>query len=155
MRPCVRQSEQRRRTPRDELQTKSADPLPPLTGSTADAEPMRLTIQLQADTFQFAALTAEASIPQRDTRIDPALVEESNDALPAAESFAKQLDHGNLLGRLLLPRDMREMILQQTVPIVLALDATTARIHWEMVAAEAAGRASILIPNGSSARSTV
>ena len=71
----------------------------------------------------------------------PALVEESNDALPSAESFAKQLDHGNLLGRLLLPRDMREMILQQTVPIVLALDATTARIHWEMVATEAAGTA--------------
>ncbi len=112
-----------------------------LTGSTADAEPMRLTIQLQAETFQFAALTADASIPQRDTRIDPALVEESNDSLPAAESFAKQLDHGHLLGRLLLPRDMRDMILQQTVPIVLALDATTARIHWEMVAAEAAGTA--------------
>ena len=36
---------------------------------------------------------------------------------------------------------MREMILQQTVPIVLALDATTARIHWEMVADEAAGAA--------------
>lgn len=112
-----------------------------LTGRTADAEPMRLTIQLQADTFQFAALTAQASIPQRDTRIDPALVEESNDALPAAGSFAKQLDHGNLLGRLLLPRDMRDVILQQTVPIVIALDAATARIHWEMVAAEAAGTA--------------
>jgi pimeloyl-ACP methyl ester carboxylesterase len=110
-----------------------------LTWRTADAEPMRLTIQLQADTFQFAALTAQASIPQRDTRIDPALVEKANDALPAAESFAKQLDHGILLGRLLLPRDMRDMILQQTVPIVLALDASTARIHWEMVAAEAAG----------------
>src|SRR6266480_1838922 len=112
-----------------------------LTGSTVEAEPMRLTIQLQADTFQFGVLTAEASIPQRDTRIDPALVEESNDALPAAESFAKQLDHGNLLGRLLLPRDMREMILQQTVPTVLALDASTARIHWEMVATEGAGSA--------------
>jgi pimeloyl-ACP methyl ester carboxylesterase len=112
-----------------------------LTGGTTDAEPTRLTIQLQADTFQFAALTAQASIPQRDTRIDPALVEESNDALPAAESFAKQLDHGNLLGRLLLPRDMRDMILQQTVPIVIALDASTARIHWEMVATEAAGTA--------------
>ena len=111
------------------------------TGSKTDAEPMRLAIQLQADTFEFAAITTEASIPQRNTQIDPALVEESNDALPTAESFAKQLDHGNLLGRLLLPRDMREVILQQTVPIVLALDATTARIHWEMVAAEAAGTA--------------
>lgn len=112
-----------------------------VTGSTANAEPMRLTIQLQADAFEFAALTAEASIPQRNSRIDPELVEELNNALPTAESFAKQLDHGNLLGRLLLPRDMREVILQQTVPIVLALDATTARIHWEMVAAEAAGNA--------------
>jgi CHAT domain-containing protein len=51
------------------------------------------------------------------------------------------LDHGNLLGRLLLPRDMRDVILQQTVPIVIALDASTARIHWEMVASEAAGNA--------------
>ena len=117
-----------------------------ITGSTADVEPMRLTIQLQADTFQFAALTAEASIPQRDTRIDPALVEEANDALPTAESFAKQLDYGNLLGRLLLPRDMRELILQRRVPLVLALDATTARIHWEMVADEAAGTISDFNP---------
>jgi CHAT domain len=110
-----------------------------LTGGIADAEPMRLTIHLQADTFQCAALTAQALIPQRDIRIDPELVEIVNDALPAAESFAKQLDHGHLLGRLLLPRDMRDMILQQIVPIVIALDASTARIHWEMVAAEAAG----------------
>jgi CHAT domain-containing protein len=36
---------------------------------------------------------------------------------------------------------MRDVILQQTVPIVIALDAATARIHWEMVAAEAAGTA--------------
>jgi pimeloyl-ACP methyl ester carboxylesterase len=99
-----------------------------------EVEPMRLTIQLQADTFQFGVLTADASIPQRDTRIDPALIEESNDALPAAVSFAKQLDHGNLLGRLLLPRDLRQKLLEQTVPTVLALDARTARIHWEMVA---------------------
>ena len=130
------EKEAAQRASRDERRSFTA-----VTGSTANAEPMRLTIQLQADTFEFAALTAEASIPQRNTRIDPALVEESNDALPTAESFAKQLDHGNLLGRLLLPRDMREMILQQSIPIVLALDATTARIHWEMVAAEAAGTA--------------
>jgi pimeloyl-ACP methyl ester carboxylesterase len=130
------EKEAAQRASRDERRSFTA-----VTGSTADAEPMRLTIQLQADSFEFAALTAEASIPQRNTRIDRSLVEESNDALPAAESFAKQLDHGNLLGRLLLPRDMREAILQQTVPVVLALDATTARIHWEMVAAEAAGAA--------------
>lgn len=130
------EKEAAQRAARDERRSFTA-----VTESTANAEPMRLTIQLQADAFEFAALTAEASIPQRNTRIDPELVEELNNALPTAESFAKQLDHGNLLGRLLLPRDMREVILQQTVPIVLALDATTARIHWEMVAAEAAGTA--------------
>ncbi len=110
-----------------------------LTGAGADPEPVRLTIQLQADTFQFAALTAEASVPQRDTRIDPALVDEANDQLPQTESFANQMDRGNLLGRLLLPEDMRDMIFRQSAPIVLALDATTARIHWEMVADRAAG----------------
>ncbi|MGZ4966705.1 MAG: CHAT domain-containing protein, partial [Chthoniobacterales bacterium] len=117
-----------------------------LTGSGPDPEPIRLTIQLQADTFQFAALTAEASVPERDTRIDPALVEEANDQLPSAESFAKQMDHGNLLSRLLLPDDMRDMIFRQSAPIVLALDATTARIHWEMMADQAAGTTTDFAP---------
>ena len=110
-----------------------------LTGSAPDPEPIRLTIQLQDDTFQFAALTADASVPQRDTRIDPALVDEANNQLPTAESFAKQLDHGNLLARFLLPTDMRDLIFKQNASIVLALDATTARIHWEMLADQAAG----------------
>jgi pimeloyl-ACP methyl ester carboxylesterase len=130
------EKEAAQRASRDERRSFTA-----VAASSPNAEPIRLTIQLQADTFEFAALTAEASIPQRNTRIDPSLVEESNNALPTAESFAKQFDHGNLLGRLLLPRDMREVILQQAVPVVLALDANTARIHWEMVAAEAAGTA--------------
>ena len=106
---------------------------------TEDRSPTRLTIQLQADTFQFAALTETASIPQRDTRIDPALVDEANDQLVTADSFAKQLNQGNLLGRLMLPSDMHELIKRQGVPVVLALDATTARIHWEMMADQPAG----------------
>ena len=106
---------------------------------TEDRSPTRLTIQLQADTFQFAALTETASIPQRDTRIDPALVDEANDQLVTADSFAKQLNQGNLLGRLMLPPDMHELIKRQGVPVVLALDATTARIHWEMMADQPAG----------------
>lgn len=108
-------------------------------GIVPDREPMRLTVQLQGDTFQFAALTEEASIPQRETRVDPALIWEANGKIPAAGSFAGQLDQGHLLGRLLLPRDMRERIVSQRAPVVLALDAITARIHWETVAMEAAG----------------
>ncbi len=108
------------------------------SGDPTDPEPMRLTVQLQGQTFQFAALTEEASIPQRETIVDPALIREANSAIPVASSFSKQFDQGHLLGRLLLPRDMRELIVNQRAPVVLALDALTARIHWESVAVEAA-----------------
>ncbi len=104
------------------------------TGSGPDPTPIRLTIQLQGDVFQFAALTHEASVPQRETRIDPRLVEEANDLLPAATTLEEQLNHGHLLGRLLLPPDLRELIAREHLPVVLALDRTTAAIHWEMLA---------------------
>jgi len=108
-------------------------------GENDDAEPFRLTVQLRRDVFEFGALTAEASMPQRDTQIDPFLIEEVNDQLPGAENPAQQLDRGHLLGRLLLPRDMRDLISQESLPVVLTVDATTARIHWEMLSLEQAG----------------
>lgn len=106
--------------------------------STANAEPVRLTIRLVRDTFEFAALTADASVPQRETRIDPQLIDEANDQLPAATDAGAQRDEGNLLGRLLLPDDLRDTIMRPGGPLVLALDATTARVHWEMLALEPA-----------------
>ena len=108
-------------------------------GENDDAEPIRLTVRLRRDTFEFGALTAEASMPQRDTQIDPELVEEVNNQLPGAENPAQQLDRGHLLGRLLLPRDLRDLISRQSLPVVLTVDATTARIHWEMLSLESAG----------------
>jgi len=108
-------------------------------GENDDAEPIRLTVRLRRDTFEFGALTAEASMPQRDTQIDPVLIEEVNNQLPGAENPAQQLDRGHLLGRLLLPRDLRDVISQESLPVVLTVDATTARIHWEMLSLEQAG----------------
>ena len=104
---------------------------------TAAVEPVRLTIRLVRDTFEFAALTADASLPQRETRIDPQLIDEANDRLPVALEIAPQQDQGNLLGRLLLPDDLRDAVVRPGGALVLGLDATTARIHWEMVALEA------------------
>ena len=101
---------------------------------TGDTEPVRVTIRLAHDTFEFAALTADASMPQRETRIDPHLIDEANDQLPAESDAAAQQDEGNLLGRLLLPGDFREAVVRPGGALVLGLDATTARIHWEMVA---------------------
>jgi pimeloyl-ACP methyl ester carboxylesterase len=99
-----------------------------------DREPVRLTIRLVRDTFEFAAVTADAAVPQRDTRIDPYLIDEANNQLPAATDYRTQDDTGNLLGRLLLPGDLREAVIKPPTPLVLTLDRTTARIHWEMLA---------------------
>ena len=101
---------------------------------SADVEPIRLTVRLVGNTFEFAALTSEASMPQRDTRIDPTLIDEANDLLPASADFAAQADKGHLLGRLLLPGDLRDAVMKPPTPIVVSLDRSTARIHWEMLA---------------------
>jgi hypothetical protein len=99
-----------------------------------DREPIRMTIRLVRETFEFAALTADAAMPQRETRIDPELIDEANDQMPAAVDYAMQADKGNLLSRLLLPADFRELVIKPPTPVVLTLDRTTARIHWEMLA---------------------
>ena len=116
------------------------------TGNGRSPEPVRLTIRLLENTFEFAALTAEASVPQRQTTIEATLVDEANNLLPAAGSFESQLKHGHLLGCLLIPADLREKIMHPGVPIVLALDATTARIHWEMVTLDSTGANQVFDP---------
>src|SRR5207248_1913303 len=75
-----------------------------------------------------------AAMPQRETQIDPKLIDEANDLLPAAGDHATQVDKGNLLGRLLLPGDLRETVIKPPTPLVMTLDRSTARINWEMVA---------------------
>jgi len=117
------------------------------TAPGANAEPVRLTIRLVRDTFEFAALTAEASIPQRDTQIDPQLIDETNNLLPEAADFASQIENGNLLGRLLIPNDMREKVVRPGVPLVVTVDATTARVHWEMVALNSARGRDTFMPD--------
>ena len=104
-------------------------------GSAEDRDelvPVRITVGLERKTYQFAAITQSASVPQRDIPLDPRLVSEANDELAGAES-ADQKECGRFLERLLVPEDIRGMI-YTPAPIVLTLDATTARVHWEMIA---------------------
>ncbi len=110
-------------------------------------EPIRLTIRLQGDIFEFAALTEDASVPQRVTQINPQLVDEVNDQLPESDDFTVQLNRGNLIGRLLLPYDLREAIVRPGVPLVITVDATTARIHWEMISLKQLSEASDFDPD--------
>jgi hypothetical protein len=95
--------------------------------------PVRLTVGLERKTYTFAAITETAAIPQRNIAIDPTLIEQANSKLAATAEPAEQTQAGRLLERLLMPDDLRASIYTDA-PLVLVLDATTARIHWEMVA---------------------
>ena len=97
-------------------------------------EPIRFTVGLSKGTYEFSVLSSEASVPQRNTTVDPALIEEINRQLVVAPNFARQRDLGNLLGRMLVPPDLQSVVVKPGVPTVLTVDASMARIHFEMAA---------------------
>ncbi|HET9712745.1 MAG TPA: CHAT domain-containing protein, partial [Pyrinomonadaceae bacterium] len=100
-----------------------------------DAVPSRVTLTHDPDkqTYRFGAITENASIPERDTIVDPNLVWTANDELAGEQIPEVQLERGRFLEGLLMPADLRKQ-LYGAAPLVMMLDATTARIHWEMVA---------------------
>ena len=95
--------------------------------------PTRLTVGCKGGIYHFGAITQNASVPEREMRVDPKLIEQANNELAAEWDPQKQLERGLLLGGLLVPQDLRTQ-LSSTAPVVVLLDATTARIHWEAVA---------------------
>jgi pimeloyl-ACP methyl ester carboxylesterase len=95
--------------------------------------PTRLTVELDRGTYTLGAVTDEASIPVRKIRIDPQLVAQANDELVGLTDTAQQREQGEYLGKLLIPEDLRRTF-TTNAPIVLMMDSTTARIHWEMLA---------------------
>ncbi len=62
-----------------------------------------------------------------------ARIHKANDNLAAAPDLGLQLEHGLFLKKLALPRDLTGH-LATAAPLVLMLDAATARVHWEMMA---------------------
>jgi pimeloyl-ACP methyl ester carboxylesterase len=95
----------------------------------------RMTVELddRTRTYRFGALTEVASIPQREIPLDPDLVATANDELAGEWNMKQQLQRGQFLEGLLIPADLRPK-LYTGAPLVLLLDSTTARIHWEMLA---------------------
>jgi hypothetical protein len=100
-----------------------------------DYEPMptRITLGLEGGVYRFGAITASAAVPERTIPLDPSLVEAASGELAAEGDRYLQVERGQFLGRLLLPSDLRD-VLATDAPIVMTLDATTARIPWELVA---------------------
>jgi len=101
----------------------------------ADAAPTRINLSLETakKTYRFGAITETASIPERDIKLDTRVVMQANDELVGERRPAMQLERGRFLEGLLMPDDLRRQLYSRA-PLVLMLDATTARIHWEMVA---------------------
>ncbi len=99
--------------------------------------PSRITVSLEGDKYRFGALTEQASVPEREIHLDRSLVERANDELAAAPNLSRQVERGQFLSQLLLPQELGPEVFERT-PLVLLLDATTARIHWELMAAPGA-----------------
>ena len=97
-------------------------------------EPIRFSVGLTKSTYEFSVMSTEASVPQRNTTVDPALIEEINRQLVVSPDFARQRDLGNLLGRMLVPTDLQSAIVKPGVPTVLTVDASMARVHFELAA---------------------
>jgi pimeloyl-ACP methyl ester carboxylesterase len=109
-------------------------------GSRND-EPTRVIVSLEREAdqsvYRVGAITQSAAVPEREVPISTRLVENLNNELPALRTAELQASRGRLLEQLLL-RDVREAMATQA-PLVMVLDSTTARIHWEMLAQPGAG----------------
>jgi hypothetical protein len=95
--------------------------------------PSRITVSVEGETYRFGAVTDYASIPEREIPLDPTLVSQANDELAAEADALRQLDLGRFMQRLLIPADLRGQ-LATNAPLIMMLDKTTARIHWELLA---------------------
>ena len=103
-----------------------------------DPSPARLAFVMKEGVCVFSAIIDEASIPERAVELDTDLVEQTNDRIVAAETLDEQKKQGRVLGRLLMPRELRDQF-RPGLPLVMQMDARSARIHWEMVAQSAVG----------------
>ena len=99
--------------------------------------PTRLTLSLEEGIdeafYTLGAITQDAALPERTIPLDKRLVEQANDELAGEWRQELQWERGRLLDRLLIPDDLRPHLAGEA-PVVMLLDAATARIHWEMVA---------------------
>jgi pimeloyl-ACP methyl ester carboxylesterase len=126
--PNKRQIERRRNEEARKSRTGTRDGDEP-----TERPPTRITLRLEGKTYSFGAITESASVPEREVPLDPALVMEANQELAAESDPLMQSERGSFLGKLLVPAELRSQF-STDAPLVMMLDSTIARIHWEMVA---------------------
>lgn len=102
--------------------------------SNGSAAPTRMSFVTDGKNIRVAALTETAVIPEREIGVDPELVDEAIQSTRDPEP-ARLSGLSALLGRLLVPRDFRDLLHDSSRPIVFELDRAMARVHWEMLSA--------------------
>ena len=102
-------------------------------GAGATTTPTRVTVSFKDEEYRFGAITNTASMPEREIAIDQMVVKRANDELAGESDLEIQVDRGRLLEALLIPADLRNSLYSEA-PVVMVVDRSTARIHWEMVA---------------------
>jgi pimeloyl-ACP methyl ester carboxylesterase len=112
------------------------------SGGRSDPSPTRVTVELEGGKYRFGAIQENASIPVREVPVDRDLIDRANHELSAEWDLDRQVERGQFLERLLVPADLRDYLCSPA-PLVLHLDSTMARVHWEMVALSEPGGAAV------------
>jgi pimeloyl-ACP methyl ester carboxylesterase len=105
-----------------------------LSGTTAAksarlSEPIRFTVKLTDKTYEFSVLSSDAAIPQRNTTVDPSLIETINSQLVIAPNNIRQRDLGHLLGRMLVPAELRGVVVKPGIPRPPGFTSSWRRCH--------------------------
>jgi hypothetical protein len=98
-----------------------------------DVPPTFINVARVSGGFEFSAITNTASVPLRVIKVDPVIIENIGRNLAENGDLVKQREWGALLERLLIPRDLRPKLFASDAPVVFTLDASAARIPWEML----------------------
>lgn len=110
---------------------KAADPS---TRTARFANPTsRITVRAEKDYYSFTALTDAAAVPERLVRIDPRIIDEIARAIAAASDPDELAQWGRTLQKMIIPRDLHSRLFSSAAHVVMTLDASTARIPWEMM----------------------
>lgn len=104
------------------------------SGSQAQQAQSSLTAIYDKDNgrYLFTAMTTAASVPEREIKLDRALVDESNNSFPGLDTPADQQAQGRFVRKLLLPEDFNA-IFRRPDPVVVVCDNCMAGLHWEMI----------------------
>lgn len=99
--------------------------------ATSSPDETRINVERSGDFYRFSAMTADAVIPVRDTRVKQKFVNDASERLMASLKRGEQEKYGLFLYSYLFPPDFHQAI-DTNRPLTLVVDRATAGLPWEM-----------------------